>query len=412
MVSFLFAVASAWAGIASAHLVQITPTPPSQDPWYAPPRGYQMAAPGAVLKVREAPGNLTAAVAGSKKAWNVLYRTTDSHGEPSFAVTTLFEPLANINHNAVVSYQIPYDSADADASPSYALYAGGVIGEEGIPILLSQGYYTNVPDFEGPSASFTAGRTSGYATLDSVRAIKHLCLLFGINARAKYALWGYSGGALASEWATEVQHSYAPELCLAGAALGGLTPNITNTLPSLNKAPYAGLIVSSLLGLGNQYPEFKQQIVGSLKKTGSYTATQFLAAYKYSFQQAIAAFYQQDISQYFEHGFDDVINAVTNPIFNEDGIMGRHGVPRVPLFVYKAINDEVSVIKDTDDLVDKYCSNGANILYQRNTIGNHEDEFTAGATPALQFLGAMLSGNRSADPDFPASGCKIQTVTS
>lgn len=36
--------------------------------------------------------------------------------------------------------------------------------------------------------------------------------------------------------------------------------------------------------------------------------------------------------------------------------MGYHGVPQMPIFAYKAIGDEVSVIADTDDLVDKYCN--------------------------------------------------------
>lgn len=46
----------------------------------------------------------------------------------------------------------------------------------------------------------------------------------GLDASAaKVALWGYSGGALASAWAAQQQHSYAPELYdkIVGSAFGG-----------------------------------------------------------------------------------------------------------------------------------------------------------------------------------------------
>jgi hypothetical protein len=41
--------------------------------------------------------------------------------------------------------------------------------------------------------------------------------------------------------------------------------------------------------------------------------------------------------------------------------MGYHGVPSMPVFVYKAIQDEFSPVADTDTLVERYCGVGANI---------------------------------------------------
>ena len=37
----------------------------------------------------------------------------------------------------------------------------------------------------------------------------------------------------------------------------------------------------------------------------------------------------------------------------------------MPVFVYKAIHDEVSVVQEFDKLVNEYCELGANILYER-----------------------------------------------
>lgn len=140
--------------------------------------------------------------------------------------------------DSLLSYQIHYDSAWIDSSPSYTLY-GGVYQD--IKVALGKGYYVTVPDYEGPLASFTAGHMAGYATLDGVRATLNSASLYSMPTNVTYAMWGYSGGAIATEWATELQSEYASDLTFAGAAMGGLTPNVTNVLLSINRKVAAGL---------------------------------------------------------------------------------------------------------------------------------------------------------------------------
>lgn len=86
---------------------------------------------------------------------------------------------------------------------------------------------------------------SGHATLDAVRATLSLKDDILLPNNTQYAMWGYSGGALASEWAAELQVQYAPEMNFAGAALGGLTPNISTVLTTINKNYAAGLAAVS-----------------------------------------------------------------------------------------------------------------------------------------------------------------------
>jgi len=216
--------------------------PPSRDPWYTTPHGYESATPGTVLRIRLAPGNITKMAAGCAATYNILYRTTSSQYKPTWAVTTLFVPKKPAP--ALLSYQIPYDSVDVDASPSFAM-------NDAVPLdvnaSLAKGWFVSVPDYEGPLASFTAGVMSGHATIDSVRAVFNARKRYGLRRDARYAMWGYSGGALASEWAAELQVQYAPEMSFAGAALGGLTPNITSVLEIINKGYAAGLAPVSCL---------------------------------------------------------------------------------------------------------------------------------------------------------------------
>jgi hypothetical protein len=326
-------------------------------------------------------------------------------------VTTLFVPCkGKAQPKALLSYQIPYDSAWVDASPSYTLYhAAGVAGAEALEAILAEGWFLNVPDYEGPLASFTAGVISGHATIDSIRAVRSLHDRFGLHKDANYAMWGYSGGALASEWAAELQVQYAPEMTFAGAALGGLTPNVTSVLFSINEDISAGLGVSAILGLGSQYPDIYEKYVANLKTSGPYNRTGFLAAKNLTLAGAAVTYAMQDLSKYFEHGFNDILNEDTDKVVYNDGIMGYHGVPQMPLYVYKAIKDEISPVADTDELVDKYCNMGADIVYKRNTVGAHVDEGSNGAPGALAWLAHVLSGSNSTK--YPDSGCTIDTVT-
>nr|POF13033.1 lipase a [Quercus suber] len=346
-----------------------TPLPPSQDPWYSAPANYSRAPPGTIFKIRSAPG-VAAEVANTSAAYNILYRTTNSQYKAAWAVTTLLIPATNISceKNKLLSYQIPYDSADVDASPSYALNSGGgYSGDSDITDALSRGWYVNVPDYEGPLASFTAGVQSGHATLDSVRAV--LASKSGLKRHGtKIALWGYSGGALASEWGLELQ-------------------------------------VHGILGVSSQFPEVFAYLQSQLKTNGTHNATGFNAARNYTLIESIGAFAGQDIGSYFKNGVSTLSSPLAQKIIDSDGVMGYHGVPQSPLFVYKAIGDDISVVADTDELVARYCDVGATINYQRNTVGNHASESLNGGPRALAFLTKVLGGT------YNATGCMISNVT-
>ncbi|CAK7214436.1 hypothetical protein SBRCBS47491_002142 [Sporothrix bragantina] len=383
------------------------PIAPSQDPWYTAPYEFEKEAPGTILRVRPAPGNLSSIAGNCSAAYNILYRTTGSLYNPTWAVTTLFVPQ-NVSGNgtgSLLSYQIPYDAVWVDASPSYALY-GGV--DTDIGISLGKGWFVNVPDFEGNNASFTAGVLSGHATLDSVRAVLNGADRFGLPADTNYAMWGYSGGALASEWAAELQVQYAPELNFSGAALGGLTPNVTSVLFTIYDGVEAGLAPPAILGLTNQFPDVYDYVVSQLKTTGDYNATSFLATLNYTLNDNIGKFALKNMSMYFDGGLDTLLKPLTQKVINSDGLMGYHGVPQMPLFVYKAVADEVSPINDTDALVERFCGVGVNINYQRNSVGGHAAEGTNGNAAATAWLDSIFDGTFASSAN--ATGCFVSNV--
>ncbi|OJJ42620.1 hypothetical protein ASPZODRAFT_137230 [Penicilliopsis zonata CBS 506.65] len=391
------------ASLLAAPLAAATVLPPTEDPWYTAPEGYESATPGTVLRIRSAPGNLTEIVGNSSAAYNILFRTTDSLYGASWAVTTVFVPEEEDCENpSLLSYQIPYDSLDVNDSPSYALYSDPPAD---VGVTLGLGWWVSVPDFEGPLASFTAGVMSGHATLDSVRAVLRAQIGLEANGTQK-ALWGYSGGALASEWAAELQPQYAPELKLAGIAVGGLTPNTTSVMDSVDGTIAAGLIPAAVLGVLTQYPVAEEWVISQLHTTGEYNRTGFLATKDLSLDEAEVYYAYQDIFEYFVNGSSTFQNEQVVKVLMRDGYMGFHGIPEMPVYAYKAINDEISPVADTDDLINRYCAAGANIIYERNTVGGHDAEEVNGNARALAWLQALLSGG-----SYDHAGCTISNVT-
>lgn len=180
-----------------------TPLPPSKDPWYTAPANFESAAPGAVLRVRAAPGNLSTSIANASAAYHILYRTTNSRYLPDWAVTTLFVPQNPASSSsssntsakstpggatALLSYQIPYDSAAVDASPSYALYAEGASGSDDIAASLGYGWYVSVPDYEGPLASckFSSSPDVPYVYRQTKTANKYVYSHGGSSIRPRH----------------------------------------------------------------------------------------------------------------------------------------------------------------------------------------------------------------------------------
>jgi hypothetical protein len=250
------------------------------------------------------------------------------------------------------------------------------------------------------------GLQAGYATLDGIRATISAGLGLAESTSIRTAMTGYSGGALASEWAAELHTKYAPELNISGIAIGGLVPIIFNVLRDCSRGLLAGLGPSGVVGVISQSPKVSDYINSRLKQNGQYNAEAFYSVTNFTLDETLFIFAFQDVFNYFIGGFADLENPIFHNLTDKQGRMGYHGTPTVPMYIYKAIYDEVSYISDTDDLVDKYCAAGVNILYERNTIGNHVTEQYTGDPRAFSFLAEVLGGTY-----IPAKNCIIRNVT-
>jgi secretory lipase len=388
-------------------------TPPAQDPFYAYEGATPLKAipPGTVLKTR----TLSCHVAGLPlpvKAVQLLYRSTAETGGPAVNVTSVLEPPLNVGAPRVVAYQSFYDSLNPEDEPSYAI-AGGLSIGGAIPDVesalfapeLSSGAAIVVADTEGQTADFAAGPEYGINTLDSLRAALGSPAT-GLAGTRKIGLIGYSGGAIATEWAAELAPSYAPDIDrrLVGAALVDPAHNLHYVEGS---TVWAGVIPMAIIGLSRAFQidltpylsEYGKQIYAKLQKAsigevlGQYPGLTWaqLAKPEYPTPESIPVYVK-----------------VANQL-----IMGTRGTPTVPLLIAQGARGElegtsgarpgigqgdgVMIAGDVRTLAREYCQRGVAVQYDQYELA-HIETAAPWLAATLPWLADRFAG-RSAPQD-------------
>ncbi|KAL6694158.1 secretory lipase domain-containing protein [Trichoderma pleuroticola] len=391
--------------------------PPSNDPFYAVPGNIDTFSPGDIIKHREPPSRISAygwTPTHLQKAYQILYRTTDSQESPTAAVLTALIPR-DADYNKVISLQMAEDSATIDCGPSYTMLASA----QENPLLMSnitqlqllfaevvlaRKWIVIVPDYEGPKGSFAANKMTGHAILDGIRATLRSNHITGIEPNPKMGLLGYSGGAAATQVAVTMHEGYAPELEIAGAAMGGLSSlGNASDIFSINKGPSAGLIPSALLGLASQHPELQKSIDESLKPE---FREYFYSPLHQCLQASSVMFYYQDVLGMFHNESIPGLKAELEKAWDKET---QHKAARIkaPLYVYQSVVDHLSSIEAIDALVHGYCDRGFNVHYERANSPNlgHVKYGLVGVSGAVSWLQDRLDGKAA------GVGCSNHTDT-
>lgn len=183
-------------------------------------------------------------------AWQTWFKTTDANGQPISSVTTIVKP--NVWNGKVVSNNFAIDGLGLQCNPSYILPHSSPAEIPNITRqLLTKGYAVVITDYQGPHMAYSNGPTEGPEVLDGIRAALNFAPAGLQNAtnNTKVAMVGYSGGAIASVWAAQMQPTYAPELNMVGTASGGTPADLSllrNTMDG--KPPAATLYLMAALG--------------------------------------------------------------------------------------------------------------------------------------------------------------------
>lgn len=386
-------VATVPAGAASGRLL------PSHDPFYTYSGRIPLKAirPGTVLKRRSihlAVGTTTTPASAEQ----LLYRTTGQLGEPLVTVTTVLTPEAVHPLPRIVEYLSFYDGLGSKCDPSYTL-AGGDAGsateqqaeEEDLlmTFYMAHGFIVTVPDFEGTDLAWMAARQSALASLDALRATESYLAL---PASTPVGLSGYSGGAVAADWASELAPAYAPELKLAAVAEGGIPVDYSHMFSYISgTAVYSAAIPAMLLGLARAYH----------LDLGRYLSAYGARVVREESQGCMTELFSRypglTMAKIMKPRYGDLLHV---PVFarllsaQTMGTAATH--PAAPLFMavgnLDGRGDGVMTAADVKALAHKYCQEGVPVLYQEYPGASHEDAGAFFEPQTGAFLVARLNG--------------------
>ena len=365
-----------------------TPTLPSSDPFYTYSGSTPLAqiAPGAVLRVRP----IQMVIEGAPtpySAQQVLYRTTGELGQPTATVATIIKPASPVGATKLISYQTFYDALGSECDPSYTLQGGNPSYSDAqddaalMQDYLQAGYTVVTADYEGENLDWAAGQESGYNTLDGIRAAENA---LGVSPSTQVGMVGYSGGSIATEWASELAPAYAPELNIVGVAEGGIPVDYAHNLTYINgdNDGWAGVIPAVLVGVSRAYginldtylSAYGQQVIGQVADE---CINNFAGSYPgLTVQQLLKPQYQNFLAI---PTFASIINSL---------IMGSApGDPTEPLFMgvgnSDGTGDGVMVAADVEALAHEYCQQGVPVEFTEYQNLDHEESIAPFESGAL-----------------------------
>lgn len=372
--------------IANADFAAAAPVPePADDAFYVPPAGYEVAAPGTILRTRSV--SVTGlGVPIPVRSTQALVRSTDAQGDPMAIVTTVMVPKSPYRGaRPLLSYQPAIDSLGDQCQPSHTLQTGT---EKELPLLalgLAKGWAVVVTDYQGPRHSFGAGRLEGQATLDGIRAAEQLPGTGLAGTATPVGLWGYSGGGLASGWAAELQPTYAPELDVKGVAAGGMPSDLTAAGRLIDGGPAAGLFLAAAVGVSREYPEilpvFNEAGRQLIQDIGDKCLAEEVIGYPF-----------RRLADYSDSP-DPLSEPVVRGVLAHNK-MGTRG-PTAPVYLYHSLFDELIPYASAREIRSTWCSKGTKVQFHTSYLSEHNILALSGGPAAVAYLSARFSGLRA-----------------
>lgn len=388
------------------------PKPPSSDPFYQPPAGFESQEPGTILRSRTISAAFLGLIPDPVEAYQLLYRTTAINGSAIATVTTIFKPLFP-KTDRFVSFHTAYDSSATICNPSYNYQLGApqtdMISSAEQFILqayLLLGYIVASPDYEGPEAAFSPGHLEGMGVLDGMRAVSNFQDSLGLSsANPMIVGTGYSGGAIATGWAASLQPSYAPELDIKGWVQGGTPSNLTGTLLFIDDTLFSGFIPAAVAGLAmpSAYGAELAPLLNRILTPNGRTKLEYAKSHC-----AVADLIEFPEMSLFSTSIQTLgrgllYNPTVHSILSQNTMaVNKDETPTAPVFVYHATQDEIIPYSNASTMVDSWCNYGADVKFTTYGNGGHATTEVIALTDAIQFVEAAFSGTTD-------SGCSRNT---
>nr|WP_306307526.1 lipase family protein [Nocardia niigatensis] len=318
------------------------------------------------------------------------FRSNNSRDEPIAATTTVLTPPGHRPDGPLMSYQHFINALGTRCAVSHLLYSDDpnlLTTASILNVAMAQGWSIALPDHLGPYFAFGASRLGGQIVLDGVRAVKQVPEL--ASRQSPVALVGYSGGGMATGAAAALQPSYAPELKLAGAAIGGAPMNLLTMVEALgyDAHPAFGLAMAAAIGLEREYPS-QLPISSYLNQRGlqirdamaNDCTNQILA----DGLGGSARAYMTDASGFDVREGRAVLEENSLELFGE--------VPETPVFEWHSPDDPLIPVQAIDNTDHRWCAAGVQVQTMHVSAPEHLSGAVIGAPEVMAWLNGRVRG--------------------
>lgn len=383
-------------------------TPPDGDPFYTPPSPLPSGQPGDVIRYRESTFTLnpiTRQQEAGIRSWQVLYRTQNANGQAIAVSGTVLVPEAawtGPGTRPIVSFAVGTRGLGDQCAPSATLSNGTDYEGLNISTVVQRGFAVAVTDYEGLGTpgghTYMVGQSMGRAMLDIVRAAQRLPAT-GLSSNAPVGLVGYSQGGGAGGWAAQLAATYAPELKVKGAMIGGVPANLRAVADGVDGTAFVAFALMAALGLDSAYSDLN--LDGYLNAKGKDLKVN-------SGSTCIVSI--DGMSTFLSTAFtriDDYVN--TNPLstptwqarLNQNKLGATK--PAMPVYQYHGLIDEIVPYGQASELRTAWCAAGVNHTWKTEMASEHLTGMLSGFGAGLDWLSDRLDGQPAiSNCGFPA----------
>ncbi|WP_229481011.1 lipase family protein [Mycolicibacterium mageritense] len=349
--------------------------------FYTPPDPLPAGDPGDLIRTE--PMRLVYEPSGQLGSWvatgtRIMYRSTDSRGNPTAVTGTYFEPdrpWPGGGPRPLIAFA-PGTQGQGDQCAPSRVFEQSIHFSSGLDItmgyeelfvatMVARGFAVVVTDYEGlgtPGVHTYVNRLAeAQAVLDAARAAKKLPGT-SLTPDGPVALWGYSQGGGASAAAAELAPGYAPELDLVGAYSGAPPANLPDLLPYVDGNVLVGAVGYLINGAIAAYPEAADAIHDKLTIYGedllNKTKDQCVVETGLTF-----AFHR--LQEYFN---GDPYEVIANEPFKSLLDLQRIGrlKPETPVFIDSNHFDPLVPWTGANQLGHDWCAQGADVQFWTN----------------------------------------------
>jgi hypothetical protein len=413
-----------WSGAPSVARADPDPTNDVRDPkynedeyipFYTPPDPLPPGQPGDVIRsepsrlVLEPSGQLGAIFADATR---IMYRSSDSRGEPMAVTGTYFEPWnpwPGQGPRPLIVYGPGTQGQGDQCAPSrqfnqgihFSPYLDIAFNYEELFVatMVARGFAIVMTDYQGlgtPGLHTYVNRVAqGNAMLDAGRAAMRLPGT-SLDPQGPVAFWGYSQGGGAAASAAELASSYAPDLHVVGTYAGAPPADLKELFPYADGSALVGVVGYALNSVITSYPEFADVIRSKMTPRGldllQKVQDQCIA-------ETIAKFMFRHLQPYF---YDDIYATVNEEPFASLFDMQRLGrlKPNAPAMILSNRYDPLVPWTAANQLGRDWCAQGADVQFWTNEeppflnkmVINHALPMLVDGERAMQWIADRFNG--------------------